>query len=96
MNGKPRVLIADEPTTALDVTTQAQVLSRLTSLGKEFGTSILLITHDLGIVAQYCDRALVMLDGRVVEEAKVVDLFAGAQQPYTRDLLAAVPRINTR
>ena len=55
---KPRVLIADEPTTALDVTTQAQVLSRLTSLGKEFGTSILLITHDLGIVAQYCDRAL--------------------------------------
>jgi peptide/nickel transport system ATP-binding protein len=88
---QPRVLIADEPTTALDVTTQAQVLSQLVGLGHESGTSILLITHDLGIVAQYCDRALVMLRGRIVEEAAVIDLFNGPQHPYTRELLAACP-----
>ena len=88
---QPRVLIADEPTTALDVTTQAQVLSQLVGLGHESGTSILLITHDLGIVAQYCDRALVMLRGRIVEEAGVTELFSGPQHPYTRELLAACP-----
>jgi len=92
---EPRVLIADEPTTALDVTTQAQVLSRLVSLASEFGTSILLITHDLGVVAQYCDRALVMQDGRIVEQANIEDLFADAEHPYTRKLLASVPRIRT-
>jgi peptide/nickel transport system ATP-binding protein len=90
---KPRVLIADEPTTALDVTTQAQVLSQLIRLGHESGTSILLITHDLGVVAQYCDRALVMLDGKIVENATVADLFARPQHPYTRSLLASVPRV---
>jgi ABC-type dipeptide/oligopeptide/nickel transport system ATPase component len=90
---KPRVLIADEPTTALDVTTQAQVLSQLIRLGHESGTSILLITHDLGVVAQYCDRALVMLDGKIVEDATVADLFARPQHPYTRSLLASVPRV---
>lgn len=90
---QPRVLIADEPTTALDVTTQAQVLSQLTRLGHATGTSILLITHDLGVVAQYCDRALVMLDGRIVEEATVEKLFAVPRHPYTRSLLASVPRL---
>jgi peptide/nickel transport system ATP-binding protein len=87
---RPRVLIADEPTTALDVTTQAQVLSRLTRLGQEYGTSILLITHDLGVVAQYCDRAVVMLAGRIIEEGKVQELFSRPQHSYTRDLLASV------
>lgn len=84
---RPRVLIADEPTTALDVTTQAQVLGQLTRLGQRSGTSILLITHDLGVVAQYCDRAAVMLDGRIVEQAKVAELFSNPRHQYTRSLL---------
>jgi len=87
---RPRVLIADEPTTALDVTTQAQVLYQLTRLGQEYGTSILLITHDLGVLAQYCDRAAVMLDGRIIEEATVQELFARPQHAYTKNLLASV------
>ena len=93
---RPRVLIADEPTTALDVTTQAQVLSQLVLLGREFETAILLITHDLGVVAQYCDRALVMLGGRIVEQATVNELFARPRHPYTRNLLASVPRVGSR
>lgn len=84
---QPRVLIADEPTTALDVTTQAQVLEQLTGLGRESGTAILLITHDLGIVAQYCDRALVMQQGRIVEQAAVKDLFDSPGDAYTRKLI---------
>jgi peptide/nickel transport system ATP-binding protein/oligopeptide transport system ATP-binding protein len=90
---RPRVLIADEPTTALDVTTQAQVLSQLTRLGQEYGTSILLITHDPGVVAQYCDRAVVMLEGRAIEEATVRDLFTRPQHAYTRGLLASGPGV---
>ena len=86
---RPRVLIADEPTTALDVTTQAQVLARLTALAAASGTAILLITHDLGIVAQYCDRALVMLRGRIVEDAPIDCLFDQPTHPYTTELLAA-------
>jgi ABC-type dipeptide/oligopeptide/nickel transport system ATPase component len=82
------VLVADEPTTALDVTTQAQVLARLTELAGEAGTAILLITHDLGIVAHYCDRALIMRAGRIVEQATVDRLFSQPQHPYTADLLA--------
>jgi ABC-type dipeptide/oligopeptide/nickel transport system ATPase component len=86
---KPKVLVADEPTTALDVTTQAQVLNNLRSLGAESGTAILLITHDLGVVAHYCDRALVMRDGRIVEQAAVRDLFSRPQHRYSAELLAA-------
>lgn len=85
---RPGVLIADEPTTALDVTTQAQVLTQLTQLGREYGTAILLITHDLGVVAQYADRALVMLDGAIVEEARVRELFSRPQHACTRNLLS--------
>jgi ABC-type dipeptide/oligopeptide/nickel transport system ATPase component len=86
---RPRVLVADEPTTALDVTTQVQVLDQLTRLAAAAQTAILLITHDLGIVAQYCDRALVMQDGRIVEDAPVEHLFARPSHPYTAKLLAA-------
>ena len=86
---RPRVLIADEPTTALDVTTQAQVLRRLIDLGRTYGTAILLITHDLGIVAQYCQRALVMHEGCIVEDSGIERLFSNPSSPYTRALLAA-------
>mgnify|MGYP001815993800 CR=1 FL=1 len=89
---RPRVLIADEPTTSLDVTTQAQVLTQLTDLGRESGTAILLITHDLGVVAQYCDRALVMHKGKIVEQAAVDQLFRSPGDDYTAELLNAVPR----
>jgi oligopeptide/dipeptide ABC transporter ATP-binding protein len=92
---RPRVLIADEPTTALDVTTQAQVLEQLSELGQSFGTAILLITHDLGVVAQACDRALIMYCGRIVEEAPVEALFTAPTHPYTAGLMAAVPRISS-
>lgn len=85
---RPAVLIADEPTTALDVTTQAQVLAQLVELGREEGTAILLITHDLGIVAQYAGRALVMSAGRIVEEAPVGDLFESPGHAVTVALLA--------
>jgi oligopeptide/dipeptide ABC transporter ATP-binding protein len=90
----PTVLIADEPTSALDVTTQTQILEQLRELGQSFGTAILLITHDLGVVAQACDRALVMYCGRIVEEAPVGTLFSEPAHPYTAGLLAAVPRIS--
>jgi oligopeptide/dipeptide ABC transporter ATP-binding protein len=91
---RPKVLLADEPTSALDVTTQAQVLQQMAELGRETGTAILLITHDLGIVAQYCDRAMVMANGRIVEQAPVTELFARPAHPYTSQLLAAVPRLD--
>ena len=84
---EPDVLIADEPTTALDVTTQALVLERLTALCKDAGTALLLITHDLGIVAHYADRALVMKSGRIVESAPIADLFRFPEQPYTQELI---------
>ena len=92
---RPQVLVADEPTTALDVTTQAQVLDQLTRLAGAAQTAILLITHDLGIVAQYCDRALVMEDGRIVEDAPVARLFAGPAHPYTAGLLAAARGVSS-
>ncbi|MBM4421486.1 MAG: ABC transporter ATP-binding protein [Chloroflexi bacterium] len=90
----PRLLIADEPTTALDVTVQAQILALLKRIQRDTGTSVLLITHDLGVVAQNCDRVYVMYAGRVVESAPVTDLFKDPLHPYTRALLKAIP--NTR
>lgn len=93
---RPAVLIADEPTTALDVTVQREVLDLLRDLQRELGTAIILITHDMGVVAEMADRVIVMKSGRMVEEAPVRDLFRAPSQPYTRDLLAAVPRIGDR
>jgi peptide/nickel transport system ATP-binding protein len=89
----PALVIADEPTTALDVTIQAQILELLRSLQQKFGTSILLITHDLGVVAETVSRVIVMYGGEVVEEAAVRDLFAAAHHPYTEGLLNAMPRV---
>jgi oligopeptide/dipeptide ABC transporter ATP-binding protein len=89
--GEPRLLIADEPTTALDVTVQAEILDLLARLRADLGLSVLLITHDLGVVAQLCDRALVMYAGELVEEASVAALFESPAHPYTRALLAATP-----
>ena len=91
----PKVLIADEPTTALDVTIQAQILALMEDLQKQFGTAILLITHDMGVVAEMADRVLVMNQGRVVESGEAERLFAAPQDPYTRKLLAAVPKLGS-
>jgi ABC-type dipeptide/oligopeptide/nickel transport system ATPase component len=91
--GEPDLLLADEPTTALDVTLQAQILELLQDLRADLGLSVLLITHDLGVVAETCDRVVVMRRGEVVEEAEVGALFRAAVHPYTRELLAAVPRL---
>lgn len=89
----PKLLIADEPTTALDVTIQAQILDLMTSLQEEYKTSILLITHDLGVVAEMADRVIVMYYGQVVEEAKVRDLFNQPKHPYTIGLLNSIPNL---
>jgi peptide/nickel transport system ATP-binding protein len=91
----PDVLIADEPTTALDVTIQAQVLELLKSLQQRLGMAMVLITHDLGVVAENCDRVVVMYAGRKVEEASVDQLFAQPLHPYTRALMASMPLMNT-
>ena len=90
---RPDVLIADEPTTALDVTVQREVLDLLRDLQKELGTAIVLITHDMGVVAEMADRVIVMRKGKMVETASTIDMFDAPQEQYTRDLLAAVPRI---
>jgi peptide/nickel transport system ATP-binding protein len=91
---RPELLIADEPTTALDVTVQAQILELLGRLRQELGMAVLLITHDLGVVAETCDQVVVMYAGRVVEEAPATRLFAGPRHPYTAGLLASVPRLD--
>ena len=92
---KPQVLLADEPTTALDVTIQAQIVDLMLALQAELGTAILLISHDMGLVAETCDRVAVMYAGRIVEEAGVDEIFARPQHPYTAGLLASVPRLRT-
>jgi peptide/nickel transport system ATP-binding protein len=88
---KPALVIADEPTTALDVTIQAQILDLMRELQREHGLALLLITHDLGVVAEMADRVVVMYAGRVVEEAPVEEIFTNPQHPYTRGLLASLP-----
>jgi peptide/nickel transport system ATP-binding protein len=91
---KPKLLIADEPTTALDVTVQAQILELIASLQKEMGMSVLLITHDLGVIAETCDEVVVMYAGRIVERAPVHALFASPRHAYTRGLLASIPSLD--
>ena len=92
----PKLLIADEPTTALDVTIQAQILDLLLKLRKKLGMAILLITHDLGVVAEMAERVVVMYAGKVVEEAPVKELFKHPAHPYTRGLLASIPKLDTK
>ena len=92
MSCVPSLLIADEPTTALDVTIQAQVLALIRRLARESGTAVLLVSHDLGIISQMCDRVLVMYAGRVVEEAAIATIFRAPAHPYTRALIDCLPR----
>jgi len=91
---QPRLLIADEPTTALDVTVQAQIMQVLNDIRADFGTAIILITHDLGVVAGFCDRTLVMYGGQIMEDGPTDAMFAEPTHPYTRGLLRAVPRLD--
>jgi oligopeptide/dipeptide ABC transporter ATP-binding protein len=93
--GAPALIVADEPTTALDVTVQQQVLQLLETIRTEDGVAVLLISHDITVVAQVCDRVLVMYAGRIVEDLPATELAAGARHPYTRALLAAVPDLET-
>jgi len=93
--GDPKLIIADEPTTALDVTVQSQVLRLLEDVRQESGTAVLLISHDIAVVRRFCDRVLVMYAGRVVEDVRTAELLAEAAHPYTRALLAAVPDMTT-
>ena len=92
----PKLLIADEPTTALDVTIQAQILDLMRRLQRELGTAIILITHDLGVIADLVDTVVVMYAGKVVERAPVKRLFAAPRHPYTQGLLRSVPSLETR
>jgi peptide/nickel transport system ATP-binding protein len=91
----PRLLIADEPTTALDVTIQAQILDLMKDLKRRVGAAIVLITHDLGVVAEVAERVMVMYAGRKVEEASVAELFRSPRHPYTQGLLGAVPKLGS-
>ncbi len=90
---RPRLLIADEPTSALDVTIQAQVLDLLASLRRQLGMTVVLISHDLGVVAEYCDRVVVMYAGQVAETGPTRDVISNPQHPYTRGLIASIPRL---
>ena len=90
---QPQILIADEPTTALDVTIQAQILDLIREMNEKRGTSVIFITHDLGVVSELCDKVIIMYTGRIVEQAPVRELFKNPLHPYTKGLLAAIPRI---
>ena len=90
---KPEVLIADEPTTALDVTIQAQILDLIQKLQKELNLAVIMITHDLGVVAEVCDRVIVMYAGQIVEKGSVREIFKNPQHPYTKGLLASIPKM---
>ena len=90
----PRLIIADEPTTALDVTIQAQILDLMTSLSAQLGTALIIITHNLGVVARYADRVAVMYAGKIVEEGYAKDIYANPKHPYTVGLLNSVPRLD--
>ena len=96
MSCRPKLLIADEPTTALDVTIQAQILDLMRNLREESGTSIMLITHDLGVVAEMCDRVVVMYAGKVVEESDVYTVFENPKHPYTKGLLDSIPKLGQK
>jgi oligopeptide transport system ATP-binding protein len=93
---KPDLLIADEPTTALDVTVQAQILELIKKMRQELGMAVILVSHDLGIVAGFCDRVIVMYAGRVMESARTDDLFYQTQHPYTRALQKAIPALQAK
>jgi oligopeptide/dipeptide ABC transporter ATP-binding protein len=91
----PKILIADEPTTALDVTVQAQIIDLMLQLKEEFGTAILLITHDLGVIAEIAERVDVMYAGKVVEEAETLSIFEEPKHPYTQGMLKSLPKLDT-
>lgn len=93
---KPKLLIADEPTTALDVTIQAQVLELIAEIRARLGMSVVLITHDLGVVSEYCDRVMVMYAGQVVEEGPTAAVIGNPRHPYTKGLLGSIPRLSMR
>ena len=90
---EPAVIVADEPTTALDVTVQAEILELIRSIQQRTGMGVIFVTHNLGVVADLCDRAVVMQRGRVVEQADILTLFAAPAEPYTRQLLSATPSL---
>ena len=90
---EPRLLIADEPTTALDVTIQAQILDLISSLQKDFGMAMIMITHDLGVIAETCEQVVVMYAGQVVEQGSVFDIFDRPKHPYTQGLLRSIPKL---
>ena len=90
----PKLIIADEPTTALDVTTQAQLLRLMKNLTHDYGTALIIITHNLGVVARYADRINVMYAGRIIEKGTAKDIFKNPQHPYTEGLMASVPRLD--
>jgi peptide/nickel transport system permease protein len=93
LTGEPDLLVADEPTTALDVTVQAEILDLLRDLQQRNGMALILVTHDLGVVADICDRAVVMYAGQVVEQGRVEDVFVHPQHPYTKGLLESSPHV---